>query len=639
MDESVSCQIISNAIKTLDEPYYEVLMLYYGLNNTPCFSFQEISRQIGKPVTVLERMEKGAIRKLRRTKTVLLISKAVQMADSDIWQALAEENNVVYKVLFSQQVSKKLPGELIVGIKCLYDSVKPWFDNHASGNNIAWFRSNINPIVVLKTVGQLKRMHKKTSLPLPFSKVADILKIDGLLLQQALALSINKIGVYRDYISMLPITSRTIRVIRIHLLMQFRYSDVIVPLEQLYREYFTTYSDDTAGLNDFIHTMNDHPHMFLKIGHIGWFCFLKNMTNNPYKNNGKSNDLLEPDKDKHRCFYKHPWKKTNTMDLLKNIVASKGMGRIVEIQKKFNEISKSTVKPHNIGPIINASSEFVQISPAVFALRKTQNHIDLVNADPDYLLTYRDIRWYILSRYAGEAMNSYPLWTPAMERKWCHGVKRNDNNKKTNKLFQSLMSIAEPDLWPADDDEKKHWLNLKKWNGYYYFKSDSKHQVWHKIPPLIDILKLSIYLSLNGSMNWIRINRVTGYYIFDQHSITALALLIAFDILEPADHWQKPHKTGTKAGWMKDKLLNAISEGFSVQWDSSIGQELEQYLHGIDGNKKMGWVTINDLKLLAAKLKTNRNDKNLELTSTNKEKIRANEAKQPKQLDIPFGKQ
>ena len=88
-------------------------------------------------------------------------------------------------------------------------------------------------------------------------------------------------------------------------------------------------------------------------------------------------------------------------------------------------------------------------------------NIDPVLAKSDLLLNYRDCRQYIMGRYAGEPMNSFPLWTPAMERKWCFWAK----NESDPQLYQSLLYIADPNLWPAPDSEKEKWKEKRSGMG------------------------------------------------------------------------------------------------------------------------------------------------------------------------------
>ena len=95
--------------------------------------------------------------------------------------------------------------------------------------------------------------------------------------------------------------------------------------------------------------------------------------------------------------------------------------------------------------------------------------IDPVNTWSEILLTRRICKSFMLERYAGEPLNAYPLWTPAMEQHWCLWAEGNSelnlgigfggaSDKAYNrKLYQSLLFVSEPDLWPASDAVKTRW--------------------------------------------------------------------------------------------------------------------------------------------------------------------------------------
>jgi lambda repressor-like predicted transcriptional regulator len=625
-------EIIRRAIKTLDKQYCNVLSMHYGLNGNPGSSLESLSEQLGKSVDTLNTVEITAIRKLRHPKVGKNIIKAMQMADQEIWLSLADENNVVYTSTLTRQVENHLPGELLIGIKCLYSNVNSWLLHHASRNFIGWFRSETPERTVFETVGRLKRLQKRVLLPLPFQRVADILKVDEKLLKQVVALSINRVGIYRDYITNRPIASRTLRTIRLHLMMTYRYPDKILPLDKIHAEYIRTYTDDDLTMKDINYAMTDNPHIFLRIGNMGWYSILKYAGGNPYKKSANSIELKEPDENKEIYFIKRPWKETPTIGIIKRFFAAKGACRPSEAAKMLIESSELDMEENAFVPMIVQSPDFIQLSPTVYALRKDYDNPDPVNAGSDYLLTKSDVRWYILSRYAGEPMNTYPFWTPAMEMKWCHWAEKHAVTPQKSRLFHSLLYVADPCSWPTSDDEIERWLEMKKWDGYYYMEFNCKHQLWHKIPPLQDILKLIICVSQTGSMNWIRVNRASGYYTFDQHSITSLALLIAFDIVQPAKHWQQTHKIGTKADVMKKKLLDGRQETVSQDWASPLGHELRQCLHEIDPGKKLGWVSEKDLTLLIRKL----DGKEIELNVASDKKENKKQPRPQKQLELPF---
>ena len=103
-------------------------------------------------------------------------------------------------------------------------------------------------------------------------------------------------------------------------------------------------------------------------------------------------------------------------------------------------------------------------------------------------------------------------------------------------------------------------------------------------------------------MNWIRVNRAAGYYLFDQHSVTHLAIMIALGALKSTDHWQNPHQIGPPAEYIFKKLMDAFQIDSTSNWDSDIGLELRRHLLDIDVDQDLGWVNVEDLALLSKTL-------------------------------------
>ncbi len=625
MEQFSPRRMIREALKSLDDELYELLCLHNRLNGKPGLSFEEISDQGGQSVDNLVFFEKKAIRKLRKPELAKVISKAIDSANLEIWNILSNNKNILYKNILSKQIVQ-LPGEYFIGIKCMYENVTQWLNQNAAQNKIAWFRSDYPARQVLKDVGRLKRFHKKRALPLPFSMVAEILDIDLHLLNQIAGLSRNKLGIYRDYIAMLPIASRTIRAIRIHLMLCYQKPGEIVTLEQLKTEYTQTYSDDNPTLKDIEWTMADNPHLFINLGRIGWVNILNKGGDNPYQKN--TNILKKPDK--YKYFSKKPWKTTQTISIIKEIVASKGLIRPREVALEFKKKERNNISERSIPAIIADSPEFIQVSPSVYALRNYLDNIDPITASTDYLLTVSDLRWYILSRYSGEPMDTFPLWTPAMEKKWCQWAEKNATNYSKKRLFRSLLHIAEPVCWPASDDEIKYWSKIRKWNSCYFHEFEPKHRIWDKIPPLQDIVRLAIYTCHTNSMNWIRANRAARYYLFDQHSVTLMAILIALDVVLPSGHWQNLHKIGPDAQLIREILITAAQQNISLDWNSQTGLEIRDKIRRIKKDKELGWVNAEDLSLLSKKLDgEDIDEQNSDIE--NKQKVET-----PVQLELPF---
>jgi hypothetical protein len=532
-----------------------------------------------------------------------LIVEALRKSDKVIWQALAGADNVVYKDNLNQQIAARLPGELVIGIKCVYDNVPNWLNNHAYQNRIAWYRSEYPKKVIQKVIKRLIGLKDGLLTPLPCRRLAEQMNIDRRLLKQALALAKNRFEIYRGYVCGLHTGARTLRAVRLHLMFFYRYPNQFLSLEQIHAEYLDTYSDDDAITRDIFLAMGDNPHLFMKLGSFGWYSIMTTAGQDPYQQKNTSTKLHQPDKDKVQFFFKRPAIEPSMLNLINEFVQRQGMARPKEIESYIREKHTERVNESTqIAALIAGSHELFQVAPTVYALRETHCNLDPQSAQAEMLLTKSDLRWYVMSRHAGEPMNTFPLWTPAMERMWCRWAQKRATNPARSRLFQSMMSVADPGCWPVSDDEKRSWLEIKKWNSSYYLRHDCKHRIWSKILPLRDLLVLSFCISKTTGMNWIRVNRAAGYYLFDQHSITHLAVMIALGALKSTDHWQNPHQIGPAIEYIFKKLMDAFQIDPASNWDSDVGLELRKHLLDLDVDQGPGWINVEDLALLSKSL-------------------------------------
>jgi hypothetical protein len=628
-DNQTPEQLISRAIDTLEIDIKQVLILCNGIGQTPGLPYEELEHQTGQPIECLIAMEKKAIRRLRHPSVAKWIVKAVKKADDTIWQAMANEDNVVYKDDSNRQLIAGLPGELLIGVKCLYDNISNWLDHHSYQNPIAWYRSEYPEEVIVATTQKLIDQKERIQMPIPFQWLVEHLNVESRLLKKVLALSKNKISTYRGYVCKFRFRSRTVRAIRIHLMFCHRHPNKILPLEQIHAEYVETYSDDDAVLADIILSMADNPHMFVRLGSLGWSNIMDHFAKDPNMEKNIPFDLQLPKKDKSHFFFKRPDFDSFMLDAIKDFVRKRGMVRPVEVKTYIRENYKDRINESTqITPIVSSAPDLFQVAPTLYALRETHSRLDPQSAATKLLLNKSDLRWYIISRHAGEPMHTFPLWTPKMEYMWSVWAQKNATNPAKSRLFQSLMAVADPNCWPVPEEERTAWLATQKWNNSYYLSHPCKHHIWTKIPPLRDFLALLIGLQELGDMNWIRVNRVAGYYLFDQHSITSLAILIAIEALKPTNHWQLPHQIGP----MAKELLKTMTDTFQLDpktdWDSDVGSQLINQLMGRISRSDLGWVSSSDLALLAKTLLGEPVEKKDEPPSV--------DSSSPKQLELPF---
>ncbi len=129
-------QMISEALRSLDDDLRHLLIMHNGYGDTPGMPFEEMAHRLDRPIQDLIEDEKAAIRRLRRPQAAQLMVEIIRMADDMIWQSLENQDGVVYKKGLKQHTENRLSGELLICIKCLYENVRNWLNHHADQNRI-----------------------------------------------------------------------------------------------------------------------------------------------------------------------------------------------------------------------------------------------------------------------------------------------------------------------------------------------------------------------------------------------------------------------------------------------------------------------------------------------------------------------
>jgi len=634
-DTSAPGQLIARALGTLDTDLRRVLIMHNGHGDTPGLSFEALEGLLNRRALDLAADEKRAIRNLRRPAAAHFIAEAVKRGDSLIWRALAGTEDVVNKGSLRQRIAASLPGELLIAIKCMHESVNNWLDNNAYQNSVAWYRSEYPEHVVEEAIRQLTKVIDRFQMPLPLALMAERLNFEEGLLNLVLALLRNKFELYRGYVCGPHARARSLRAVRIHLMFFYRYPDRILSLERIHTEYLETYPDDDAVSRDISLAMGDNPHLFVRLGDFGWYAFMTVAGPDPYLKKDITTRLRRPDENKAQFFFKRPDLRVSLPKLILEAVKSLKMARPREIEAFIREKhGDAAFNKGQIPPVVAGSGDLVQVAPGVYASRETHGNMDTHKARSEVLLTRGDLRRYVVSRYAGEPMNSFPLWTPAMEWTWCRWWEKRAINPADRRLLNSLIYVADPERWSAPDAEKKFWLGRKKL-ATYYLRRNPKYPIWSRVPSLRDLLALSICALTTDGMNWIRVNRTAGYYPFDHHSVSHLVMMIAVGALTPTDHWQKPHSIGEKAEPVFEKLRHAFQYDPDTNWDSDIGLDLRRHLSDPGVVQNLGWVKAEDLDLLSRTLSGTL----VPLSVNGPEEPDSAPHPRPEQLELPFGLQ
>ncbi len=593
---------VYKAIAFLNNELRQVLELKYGIGGKPCYTNKKTGQLIGKSARHVDVAENKAIRQLRRPDIAKPLINALKNEDELIWKTISEPvaacGRLVLKRESYETLFEKLPGEILMLIRMAYQHFYAWLEYNTVDAPAACFRSTYTGDEVLGQLNGFSEIIEQNSPPIRIEHFMQQLNVDPDFLRFLLALHGRNFKFYDEYIAEQPISSQVLRAIRIHLMMSSEFQTETRPLDRIIEAFNSIYSDDRLITATASALLNSRPHLFNDSGDGNW-SVNKNLAQSILMLKAPDNDIShEFAEEKPDCYFERPWSEMTAGDIIMEIVQAQKICRRPDLVAHFLERTQGRYLEVSILPVIKSKKELINVAPSVCGWAASFRDIDPVLAHSDELLNTMDCRQYILARYAGEPMNIFPLWTPAMERKWCLWAQ----NDKDPQLYQSLLYIADPDLWPAPDTEKEIWKEKKRWDGCYYFKSPLTFPDWRKLPALQDLFAVATRVKAHGCINGMRINHLLNQMMHTQGAAPILLGLIALNVILPAGDWQQMHASGPALHDFLDLLEGEIKGKGFLHWDDDAGNYLRDYIRDYireqRSDKEWGWVSKQDRKIL-----------------------------------------
>ncbi len=166
------------------------------------------------------------------------------------------------------------------------------------------------------------------------------------------------------------------------------------------------------------------------------------------------------------------------------------------------------------------------------------------------------------------------------------------------KLFLSLLSVTEPDLWPSPKEERDYWKKQKQAIGrYYLYDRSPRFSLLANIPSLQEVLTVAIRIQQSGSISWMQINHELGNHRYDQKAASVLSLLVLLNMITAVGHWQRPHPKGPACDAVVAELVGEIRRKGFLHWDDAAGVALRQQMGALQADTDLGWIKSNELSI------------------------------------------
>lgn len=475
----------------------------YGIDGEKASTLEEIAVEIG---VTRERVRQILIKVVERLKTSQVgkqLPKLISNLNIDeLWGNLANQHGAISKIDVNRAFEKQIQGEFVLALECCGMNVSAWLSSIATEGTHAWYRSSCELEGFLQ---KLEDLVLNADMPLPISTIGQHLGISAQDAGTVICLSADY-KIFNGYVFQGRIGPRARRTAHLHKLLSSVGS--FLPLYDLTAIHNKAYPNEICTTRDADIVMREAPHLFVSLGDRGW-CSIGS-----YKTEDlEHSDLSKPCYDNETLLdSSEPRDEVSVTSIIKGILRDRGLSNFTDIVTDFMNITDNAYSEHSVGPMLLTRDEFVKFAPSVYGLRENSNGFG--PSTSDLLLNEADCQLYTMARYAGEDFRSFPLWTPAMECKWCMWAERLDNVE----LRESLFNIAFPDEWPLYDKLIKEWKDKIAQNGHSYHLLREPKYNDSTLPDIRSIYALVRYAKDHDSINWISANRVLGRRLDDYHT-------------------------------------------------------------------------------------------------------------------------
>lgn len=592
-------ELIVYLMEELTQRQSDILSLRYGFNGKHKKTLEEVGQELGLTRERIRQLEVKAVKKLCFDMFKDQMEDLLSANAGQIYRAISNEYGIVKERDFPLIKKTLLPGEHLLFMEIVFGSFEKWLDNIAVKVSGGWYRGPFNSALIDNCLENINSSAKKFSLPALAQTIKSLLHDDENLIDVAISL-------HRDWVLLKgivfekPVGSRRRRQARLYELLYNKPQS----LSHLIEIHNTAYPEEKCSFRDALIVMSDAPQLFVSLGDddwatVGWveqreFVEFKTKLSfaGRYDEDTSSADQTEE-------------VGQNLVSFIRQLLKETGPIHFVQLRDLFVERSRGRYMPNSLGPVLICYGEFVRLAPGVYGLKDSMGNVESAFLKTDILLNNIDCTNYVISRWAGESVGSYPLWTYAMEYVWCKWAREHASLE----LLNSLLVVCEPNCWSVSYEEKAYWLALKQKDGFYRLDADSRYFLHDKPPTLRELYCFLIAIEQLSNLNWIRVNRILGRRNSDNHAAAVLAVLIGLGVILPPRSWQLPHvieTQGTKYKTLRDELSRALAPHGKLPWTSPIGLQLLNRLQKALLTEELGWVDQDQFQHLIQKLSEGR---------------------------------
>lgn len=534
-------------------------------------TLEQIGERLGLTRERVRQLEKRALGEIKRRLPRDDLRALLLAWGSAGWEAIAGDADIL-RAVDLPQVARRLHGSVLLLIEAAEFTEAAWLDAIATPYTGGWLsprvpRARVDAVVArLEGNGALRRLPRAVAYFGPFPEArAALLLTQGIHLDGGYAFASRP-------------TARPRRAATAHAVL----SDSAGPvaLADLHFSYRRLVPDDPCSPRDLFIVMDEARHLFLETAEGEWVALGPSGDRPAWPRDASGADGEDDVAETAQATAEPDLTVASALQDELRRSGPQALGQLVGVARRILPAGRSA---NSIGPTLIGRPElFVRVLPGVYALpaQVPRDEALLQDALP-FLFNEGQARLFVYGRRAAEPWGAFPLWRPETEMRLCAWARR----VGADEIYRSLLAAAEVDTWPANEEYRTEWRELKRRYGRHDLLSAVKDELVYERPPLDRVLAAIVDLEARGRTSWVRLNRVLGRRIDTQVACGLLAALIALGAVDPPVGndpcpWQLPHHVGEAAGPWREKLASAWHVNGVIAWTDPLGGELAEALRG-----------------------------------------------------------
>lgn len=548
-------QLVPFILKFLTERQKSVISRRYGLGGSNRQTLEEVGSAENVTRERIRQIEKKALTKLKLPQFVSIFQEIIRIHEPVIRSLFLgqDECGELGEILDTR---KLLPCKVRLAFDLIYpgkSGLKQYLDKNYARIDKIYFPRSRDTETLEKDIKRLEVYLDKFKLPRTIAYLSNHFDIAGFAVS-VLATRSKDFGCYKGYLYKGQLSIKKRRIVNLHRCALDHFGGMVKDFFQLLDSYLYCFPEDTCSDRDLRIVMAENPQLFVDMTDAGYWAVSRQI---PIRGSDLPNRSDVP---RQGIEVIRPKNEESLRFAIASILEDMGPSPLNIIKERFVELYGHKWSANSVFPILVESPYFVRMAPGIMGTLSMLYNNQLQQL-PTGLFSATQIRIYVLAQYSNSRI-LYPLWNPKTEYAWCRWGSKNI----TPKLFNSLLSVVKPALWPIPEKEREKWLQLSRDQGLFEVEVEPK-PIDSVIPTVRRTLAIAQYCQQFTNVSWMDLNRVIGARQDDRNILSYVSVLHKLGIVRKHSDWKKPLPINTaNALWFINEVIcnDAIGANWSI---------------------------------------------------------------------------